>query len=59
MGKISRCDDCSNFEYDEEYGCYTCVVGLDQDEMKRFLRGNYNDCPYYSFNAEYELARKQ
>ena len=46
-----QCESCSYYEYDEEYDEYYCGVDLDEDEM--------NGCPYYAFNAEYQLARKQ
>ena len=41
MAKQSRCEDCMNYVYDEEYDCYTCEQGaeLDEDEMAQFLRG--------------------
>ena len=40
MAKQSRCEDCMNYVYDEEYDCYTCEQGaeLDEDEMAQFLR---------------------
>lgn len=43
MAKQSRCEDCMNYVYDEEYDCYTCEQGaeLDEDEMAQFLRGDY------------------
>ena len=39
MAKQSRCEDCMNYVYDEEYDCYTCEQGaeLDEDEMAQFL----------------------
>jgi pyruvate-formate lyase-activating enzyme len=55
----SNCEYCSNYEYDEYYEYYTCTVNLDEDEMSRFLRGNYKDCPYFSYNDEYKIARRQ
>ena len=41
MAKQSRCEDCMNYVYDEEYDRYTCEQGaeLDEDEMAQFLRG--------------------
>ena len=27
MAKQSRCEDCMNYVYDEEYDCYTCQQG--------------------------------
>ena len=39
MAKQSRCEDCMNYVYDEEYDCYTCEQGaeLDEDEMAQSL----------------------
>ena len=45
--------------YDEDDECYECVKNLDEDEMLRFLTGNYNNCPYFQLNDEYGRARKQ
>lgn len=54
-----QCESCSNYEYDEEYDEYYCGVDLDEDEMAHFLQGKVRRCPYYAFDAEYQLARKQ
>lgn len=54
-----RCDSCMNFEYDDEYECYTCIMELDEDEMSRFLSGNYKECPYYQLCDEYRIVRHQ
>lgn len=54
-----RCDSCMNFEYDDEYECYTCIMELDEDEMSRFLSGNYKECPYYQLSDEYRIVRHQ
>lgn len=59
MRKASNCESCSNYCYDEEYDAYFCQVGLDEDEMAKFLLGAFFDCPYYMFDDEYALARKQ
>ena len=56
---MSQCDDCSHFEYDDEMDYWYCTVGLDEDEMANFIQGRVRECPFYSFNEEYELARKQ
>ena len=42
-----------------EYDCYTCLVNLDEDEMRRFITGDNYNCPYFRNDDEYELARKQ
>lgn len=48
-----------NFEYDDEYECYTCVCDLDSDEMENFIRGSTGSCPYYRPGDEYTIVRKQ
>lgn len=55
----ANCDECANYYYDEEYGCYVCLVNLDEDEMYRFLNGTNDNCPYYDRTDDYFLARKQ
>lgn len=56
---ITKCDCCVNYVYDDEYDCYTCLVNLDEDEMRRFITGDNYNCPYFRNDDEYELARKQ
>ena len=56
---MKNCEDCINYYYDEEYECYTCAVNLDEDEMGRFLRGNFGECPYYRRGDDYTIVRKQ
>lgn len=53
------CEQCGNYEYDEDYECYTCAVDLDEDEMARFLSDSFRNCPYFQFNDEYRIVRKQ
>ncbi|MCR5730252.1 MAG: DUF6472 family protein, partial [Ruminococcus sp.] len=45
--KITNCETCTNFVYDDDYDCYVCMVNLDEDEMYRFLQGTNYACPYY------------
>lgn len=47
------------FVYDEYFEQYTCEINLDEDEMMRFISGNYIDCPYYATNDDYKIVRKQ
>ena len=35
-----RCEDCWNYNYDEEADEYYCRMDLDEDEAERFARGN-------------------
>ncbi|MCR5101931.1 MAG: DUF6472 family protein [Butyrivibrio sp.] len=60
VGKdFMNCDSCVNYIYDEEFDYYYCDVDLDEDEMYKYLTGNFNECPYYRDNDEYKVVRKQ
>lgn len=56
---MSCCDTCSNYQYDEDYECYVCMVDLDEDDMSRFLSGGEFDCAYSQLDNEYLVVRKQ
>ena len=58
-GKMSICDTCSNYQYDEDYEYYVCMVDLDEDEMSRFLSGGNFECAFYQQEDEYGIVRKQ
>ena len=51
----TNCESCMNYEYDD----YVCMKNLDEDEMYRFVRVEFRDCPYYQFGDEYQIVRKQ
>ena len=54
-----NCESCMYYQYDEEYEEYFCDVNLDEDEMERFLRDGFRNCPYYRLEDEYRTVRKQ
>ena len=57
---MTNCDVCVNYEYDEDYECYCCMVNLDEDEMEKFLTDSFQGgCPYYRLEDEYRTVRKQ
>jgi len=56
---MDRCELCMNYEYDEEFDCYTCDMDLDQDDMERFLRGNNRECPFFRQGNEYQIVKHQ
>ena len=56
---MTNCDACVNYEYDEDYECYCCMVNLDEDEMYRFLSGTQQECPYFRLDDEYAVVRHQ
>lgn len=59
MSEQANCEYCSNYVYDEDYECYVCDKDLDEDEMVRFLQGRFSGCPYFRFDEEYVIVRKQ
>ena len=59
MKEKANCDYCAYNEYDEEYDSYTCQVNLDEDEMGRYMEGNFKSCPYFRYRDEYKIVRKQ
>jgi len=56
---MSICDTCSNYQYDEDYEYYVCMIDLDEDDMSRFLRGGSFECTFYQRDDEYAVVRKQ
>ena len=59
MNSTDNCEYCMYYEYDEWCECYTCSMNLDEDEMSRFMSGNFKNCPYYKSGDEYSIVRKQ
>lgn len=56
---MTSCDFCMNYEYDEEYEEYTCIIDMDEDEMARCRMSKYEGCPYFRMGDEYTIVRKQ
>ena len=54
-----NCEECAYYYYDDDYECYTCDVNLDEDEMSRFIRGTFSDCPYFRNGDEYAIVKIQ
>lgn len=59
MSCKTNCECCKNYSYDEDYNYYVCLVDLDQDEMVKFISNSFYNCPYFQFNDEYKIVRKQ
>ena len=53
------CEQCGNFEYDEEFEEYYCRMNLDEDEYGRLAQDSKYRCPYFVFADEYKVVRKQ
>lgn len=54
-----NCEQCGNYTYDEDYESYSCAIDLDEDEMGRFLSDSFRECPYFQYDDEYRIVRKQ
>ena len=52
------CESCEFYDADE-YGEYSCIMNLDEDEFANFAFGNTGACPYYRFYDEYKFVQKQ
>ena len=59
MEKLTNCETCTHYLYDEDLDCYVCQMNLDEDEMEMFLSGSFYNCPYYQLDDEYGIVRKQ
>lgn len=55
----TNCEQCENFYYDEESDSYCCDINLDEDEMMRFLSSADYSCPYFRFDDDYRIVKKQ
>lgn len=45
--KMTNCEVCGNYVYDDDYGYYVCEMDLDEDEMRLFIQGSFHGCPYF------------
>ncbi|HBN84647.1 MAG TPA: hypothetical protein DDZ89_12460 [Clostridiales bacterium] len=55
----TNCESCYHYLFDDDYGTYVCQIDLDEDEMEKFMTDSFRHCPYYQFNDEYIVVRKQ
>ena len=37
----ANCESCMNYEYDDDYECYTCEVDLDEDEIAEYITEHF------------------
>ena len=54
-----NCEECENYDYDEESDTYACMMDLDMDEYERFLFSDRSQCPYYRVRDDYRIVRRQ
>lgn len=55
---VSRCECCIYYEFDENFGCMSCGLTLDEDEAYHFSRPD-SVCPYFQWYDEYKSVQKQ
>lgn len=53
------CENCMNYEYDEFYDDYSCIIEIDEDEYVRLMSDEKYSCPYFRRGDEYTIVRKQ
>ena len=53
------CESCVNYSYDPESDCWCCEQSLDEDEMLYFMKGKFQNCPYFRQYDEYSVVKKQ
>lgn len=58
-GKRKKCDLCVYGEYDTDAGDLICQISMDQDEYIRYQMTGAKHCPYFEWEDEYHLVRKQ
>lgn len=56
---MKMCEDCLNYEYNEDTGECECIVDMDMDDTERYIGGGMRSCPYFMINDEYAIVRKQ
>lgn len=57
--KRKKCDLCAYGEYDTDTGDLICQMSMDQDEYIRYQVSDAKNCPYFEWEDEYHLVRKQ
>lgn len=53
------CEYCLNYEYDDEFGDYYCIIDMDEDDAGMYDIFAKGGCPYYHPGDEYTIVRKQ
>ena len=55
----ANCEECVNYDYDDETESYYCTMDLDEDEMERFLAYKETECPYFQYGDDYSIVKHQ
>ena len=57
--KMSMCEECTYYTYDEDLEEYVCDVDMDEDDYGTLMQKGFKDCPYYQNGDEYLVVRHQ
>ena len=57
--RVTNCESCEFYDYDEYTDSYVCAVNIDQDDIERLRYSKSAACPYYRFYDEYKSVHKQ
>lgn len=56
---MPNCEDCWNYNYDDETDEYYCSMDIDEDEWYRIHVHHRGNCPYFRQADDYYLPRHQ
>ena len=56
---MPNCEDCWNYNYDDETDEYYCSQDIDEDEWYRIQTYRKGVCPYFREADDYYLPRRQ
>ncbi len=56
---MPNCEECWNYNYDEEEDAYYCTKDIDEDEWYRIHVHYKGNCPFFQQADEYYLPRHQ
>ena len=54
-----RCEDCENYDYDDESETWSCLMELDMDEYEAYVVCRRTQCPFYRVRDDYRIVRRQ
>lgn len=54
-----HCEECENYDFDEESESYTCLMDLDMDDFEHYVLSRDARCPYFRIRDDYRIVRKQ
>lgn len=56
---MPNCEDCWNYNYDEETDQSYCSMDIDEDEWYRIVSRRRGECPFFRQTDDYYLPHRQ